>query len=284
VTPDGIWSSADHRLTSYPGGKLITDSSDKQLVAQCPDGSALVSYTGLGRVDGLDVSAWVREVLRGESRTVDEMLIDLREQATARIGRQAARARVPHAFIFGAFLRGRPWAGEIRNVRSLEDLAAGRVQSEFETAAFEVTGRSLIRAGSGHLAIQPHDLALLEKIGPRRPRRPEDFMRVLADVNRRAAESPRPASKTVSRACSVVFMPPSGHDVKREWFGPEEERHLAPPGFSHMLFGIDAGELMSTMFEQMALRKQGNLTEDELDKRYREGLNRAIQPKDRRTP
>ena len=37
--------------------------------------------------------------------------------------------------------------------------------------------------------------------------------------------------------------------MKNEWYGPEEERHLAPVGFSHLLFGIDLGEMAQPMLE-----------------------------------
>lgn len=134
VTPHGVWSSTDHRLTEHPSRRLITDSSVKHVVVRCPDGAALVSYTGLGRVARLDVSAWMREILRGESRTVDETLIDLREQATARFGMQACAIGVAHAFAIGAFVQGEPWWVEIRNMAAPTAVSAGGLQPGFETA------------------------------------------------------------------------------------------------------------------------------------------------------
>jgi hypothetical protein len=92
-------------------------------------------------------------------------------------------------------------------------------------------------------------------------------MRLLGDVNRRAAESRHPAAQTVSRACTVVFMPPSGDSVKQEWYGPEEERHLAPAGMSHMLFGIDLGELTRPMMELPQALFDGKISQEEFDRR-----------------
>jgi hypothetical protein len=284
LTPHGVWCSTDHRLTAYPTGKLITDTSTKHVLLRCTDGAALVAYTGLGRVGKLDVSAWLRGVLRGESRTVDESLIDLREQATARIGRQAQIKRVPHAFVAGAFLGDRLWAIEIRNVRSVQDLEAGRIQPRFETAAFEVTEAGVVRAGGGAQAVGRDDLVQLEELASRRPRRATDFMKLLGDVNRRAAESGRRGAKTVSKSCTVVFMPPSGEGVEVEWYGPENERPQAPSAISHVHLGIDLAEVMAGMQEQMRLHAEGDLSEEELHKRWIDAGNRAIKPEDRRDP
>jgi hypothetical protein len=230
VTPYGVWASTDHRLTAHPSGQLITDSSVKHVVIRSRDGAALVSYTGLGRVGGLDVSTWMREVLRGESRTVDETLIDLREQATARFGLQAKTVGVFHAFLAGAFIGGRPWAIEIKNLRPATPLIRGGLQPGFETAAMMADNPVLLIAGAGRDAVVETDRELLRRVSGRRPRRSEDYMRLLGDVSRRAAEGRHVAASTVSRSCSVVFMPPTGDGVKNEWYGPEEERHLAPQG------------------------------------------------------
>ncbi|MFD9203886.1 hypothetical protein ACFWDP_37160, partial [Streptomyces anthocyanicus] len=182
VTQNGVWASTDHRLTGYPGGDVITDGSVKHVIVRCTDGAALVSYTGIGRVDNLDVSTWMREVLRGESRTVDETLMDLQEQATARIGSQAKRLNVPHAFLAGAFLGERPWAVAITNMGSPTGSSPERIQSVFETTALFADEPIVFAAGSGRDAIVEADRELLHRVSTRKPRRPEEFMRLLGDV------------------------------------------------------------------------------------------------------
>ncbi|MFF8437371.1 hypothetical protein [Streptomyces bacillaris] len=243
-----------------------------------------MSYTGLGRVDSLDVSTWMREVLRGESRTVDETFIDLREQATARIGTQAKSLNVPHAFLAGAFLGGRPWAVSITNLGSPTGPSPGSIQSVFETTALPADEPVVFAAGSGCDAIVQADRELLHRISTRKPRRPEEFMRLLGDVSRRAAESSHPGARLVSRSCSVMFMPPSGDDVKREWYGPDEDRALAPAGFSQMLFGIDLGELARPMIELSQALWDGDITEEEFSKRSEDAARKAVQPRQRRRP
>ncbi len=282
VTGYGVLASTDHRLRAHPSGQLITDSSVKHVVIRCRDGAALVSYTGLGRVGRLDISTWMREVLRGESRTVDETFIDLREQATARFGLQARALGVFHAFLAGAFLGGRPWAVEIRNLRPATAFSPGGIEPGFETVALSVDDPVLLVAGAGRDAVVQADRELLQRVSRRRPRRPEDFMRLLGDVTRRAAESGHPAARTVSRSCSVVFMPPSGDGVKHEWYGPEAERHLAPVGFSHMLFGIDLGEMARPMLELSQAMWDGRITEEEFNRRTEEAARKAVQSRGRR--
>jgi hypothetical protein len=193
AAPYGVWASADHRLATYPGGRLITDSSAKHVGFRCTDGTALVSYTGLGRgVGHLDVSKWMRQILRGESRTLDETFVDLREQATARFGLQARRINMQHAFLVGAFRLGDPWILEIKNMTPQAGISLGGIQPGFVTAALSAEKPVLLVAGAGRDAILASDRELLVRIAQRRPRRPEDFMTVLGDVNRRAAESRHP--------------------------------------------------------------------------------------------
>ena len=51
VAPWGVWQCADHRLVWIEGGKATEreDVSVKHLAIRCPDGVALISYSGLGR-------------------------------------------------------------------------------------------------------------------------------------------------------------------------------------------------------------------------------------------
>jgi len=280
VTESGVWASTDHRLTAHPTGTLITDGSVKQVVIRCPDGAALVSYTGLGRIGRIDISQWMREVLRGESRTVDETLIDLRDQATSRIGLPAQQLGIPHAFLAGAFVNGTPWAVEIKNWRPLGAFGGG-IQSSFETSAIRISQPVLLGAGSGWAAVSEEDRQLLLTVSRRRPRNPQEFMKLLASVNKRAAESRKPGSRSVSSSATVVYMPPSGDSVQHQWFGPKEEEHLAPAGFSHMLFGIDVGEMMGPLLQNFDALRRGELSEEEFDKLSEEAARKSVQPKGR---
>ena len=135
AAPWGIWQCADHRLTHIDGGSVRTyeDTSVKSVALKCPDGIALISYTGVGAIGSanLHVSDWLRKLLRGETRSVDESLIYVREAATAILGKPAARLGIPHHFLVGAFLAGQPWVAAIANVPP----SGGAPEPTFQTQA-----------------------------------------------------------------------------------------------------------------------------------------------------
>jgi len=108
AAPWGMWQSSDHRLTEWPGGRLITDSSMKHLSIKAPDGLALLSYTGFGRIDGEDVSDWLRKTLRGEDRGLERTTRFIADRATARMGNIALELGIFHGFVVSAFLRANP--------------------------------------------------------------------------------------------------------------------------------------------------------------------------------
>lgn len=282
VTPQGIWASVDHRLTVFPTGQLLTDSSVKHVVLRCPDGAALISYTGLGRVGRIDLSQWIREVLRGETRTLDASLVDLKEQATLRIGLPAYELAVPHVFLAGAFLGGSAWAVEIRNLRTATPLLPEALQPQFETVAVRVEKSVLLLGGGGRNAVSAQDRALLMRVSSRRPRRPEEYMRLLGDVNRRAAESQHPHARTMSTSCTVVYLPPSGDNVQQQWFGAESDSHLAPVGPSHLLFGIDLGEMGKPFMERSKAFFEGHISEEEFKQSTFGHGPSSVEPRGRR--
>ena len=109
VAPWGVWQCADHRLIWIDGGK-VTDREDfsvKHMAVRCPDGVALITYSGIGALDRkLHVSDWMRELVRGDNRrTVDGTLIRIREAATMDLARPGKAHGVVHWFVAGVFLQ-----------------------------------------------------------------------------------------------------------------------------------------------------------------------------------
>ena len=113
-----------HRLTDPRTGRIVDDDVVKHVFLRCSDGAALLAYAGIGRLSGVEISDWIRETLRGESRTLDQSLILLRENATRDLGPQL-KGRMHHMFSIGAFLNGVPWFVQIRNFHALSELNAG---------------------------------------------------------------------------------------------------------------------------------------------------------------
>lgn len=90
VAPWGVWQCSDHRLTDPRTGQLVDDTSVKHIGLYCPDGTGLLAYAGIGRVNEVCISDWVCEVLRGTTRSLVQSIDYLCEQATESIGPLAA--------------------------------------------------------------------------------------------------------------------------------------------------------------------------------------------------
>jgi hypothetical protein len=118
------------------------DFSIKHVAFRCPDGAALLTYAGAGRVTsaGVDVhvSDWIRQFIRGESYTVDQTLIQIREHATRDLGALLLRHGVKHMFSVGASLGGIPWVVQIRNFSLTREHGEGPVERAFQTVAQRV--------------------------------------------------------------------------------------------------------------------------------------------------
>src|SRR5437588_3379594 len=93
---DGLYMSADYRVTEGRSGGLIDDESVKFLDAQYPPDSGgprvLFGYTGLAILrDGTPTGVWIRETLRGETDVFDQSMGHLR----SRLDRDIAPERHP---------------------------------------------------------------------------------------------------------------------------------------------------------------------------------------------
>src|SRR4030042_2507452 len=124
VAPWGIWQCSDHRVSIIQCGKIVKkdDNSMKHIAVSCRDGTALISYAGLAEIEGLHISDLLRELLRGQSRSLDETLIFIREQATLTLAPVASKYKEGHHFFnIGAFLAGKPWGVIISNATPSPD-------------------------------------------------------------------------------------------------------------------------------------------------------------------
>ena len=114
INRHGIWQSSDLRICDPRTKTLVDDYSIKHVGFRCPDGAALVTYAGVGRVKDVHLSDWIRQFVRGESYTVDQTLIQIRQRATEDLGELLLEKQIPHMFSIGAFLNGMPWVAQIR--------------------------------------------------------------------------------------------------------------------------------------------------------------------------
>jgi hypothetical protein len=244
----GTWQSADLRTTNPNTGKLEDDDSVKQVILHCTDGDAIVAYAGIGAVrkagssDWIGLSDWIRQILRGVSRTVDQSLIFLREQATKDIG-PIAKQKYAHCFTIGATIGGRLWAVQIRNVENYEQLTSvpcTQASANFDTVAKEVGDDGVFVALGPPGAVLQSDLDTLRRVANVKPRKVEEFRALLGAVNRRAASTPK-GKRFISPHCFTVYLPPAGKPVAGELRG---EKGKVKPGIvlPSLAYGIDFTE------------------------------------------
>src|SRR3984893_2195614 len=190
INRSGMWQSADFRGTDPGSGCVVDDYLPKQVSLCCTDGSASLAYPGLAAAavanQRVRLSDWIRQVLRGESRTVVQSLIYLRERATADLGPVCVKRAIRHVFTIGAFLGVHPWVAQIRNFR----FAPGVLEPpgrDFYTAAEQITDAGRFIALGTPNVVLPTDIRTLQQVANIQPRQPKEFRKLLAAVNRRAA-------------------------------------------------------------------------------------------------
>lgn len=238
----GIWQSSDHRLTDTATGRVVDDDSIKHVILRCPDGAALLAYAGAGRINNLDLSDWIRETLRGETRSLDQSFILIRENATRDLAPLLRANNIHHMFSIGAFLNGRPWAIQIRN---FHPSSGARVLNHFDTVAKNIDGMAVgLAFGGGPDALAPGDQQRLMATAARKPRTPREFRNFLAAINRRAAKT-KSGKKTISPGCITSCIPPVGEPAECEFH--ERSGALKPLVIPLLLFGIDLTEMQRGM-------------------------------------
>lgn len=233
VNEAGVWQCSDHRLTSAVNGEIVDDFSEKHLAIRCRDGAALIAYAGLGQVGGVDVSQWLREILRGHSRTVDENLLAIRAAASAHL----SPVGMPHMFTAGAFLGGRGWIVQIRNFARWPLTGRAQILRSFETHARPLAAGEGVFTMFGEMgSVSERDKRRLFRICGKRPRSPDEFSALLAQTNRRAAQVR--SRSTISPHCTTTYMPAAGEPVTSVFhdFGYSPPRFRGTP---LLLFGID---------------------------------------------
>lgn len=279
----GIWQCSDHRLTNPITGRLVEDDSVKHVAFRFPDGGALLAYSGIGSVAGISISDWVREVLRGETRSLDNTFIYLREQATRSIG-PFVQGKYHHVFSIGAFLQGHPWIIQIRNFVSKTPDVIGPPLGEFITVAFEIKEKPLVCVSGEHRSLGQKDSDELAKIASNHPRKADEFHNLLAKYNKKASQH-RIYGKVISPTCATSFMPPEAGPINSKFHqgGTNQGKNLTLP---MLLFGIDLTEISSLQSRRLESMSSENKPREDsnTDKLFEEAGKRSVKPIDRLSP
>jgi hypothetical protein len=262
INRSGIWQSADFRGTDPKSGSIVDDYLPKHVALRCTDGSATLAYTGLAAAlvqnERVRISDWIRQILRGESRTVDQSLIYLRERATADLGLICMKHGIAHVFTIGAFLGGHPWIAQIRNFRFAPGVLGPPVR-DFITVAERIddAGRS-IALGTPDV-VRPADLRTLDRVANIKPRQPKELRKLLAAINHRAAAT-RPYGHYVSPHCTTVYLPPAGEPFEHEIHAATgASKPIATP---FLLFGIDMTDVQEFMLQRSKAAREGRSLPD----------------------
>jgi hypothetical protein len=235
ASPWGTWMSSDHRLTRC--GEFVTDRSVKHLGLKAPDGEALLTYTGLGQVQGKDVSEWLRSVLADDDGGLENVVQHVADRATQDLGPDASRAGILHVFVVSAFLRNDPYVVLVANTDTPVGTVSPALTQRFKVHPLRVVAPVPIFAGGGVAAVSPADMTLLRETSEKRPRRTPDYLQLLASVNRRAASSRRRGAATVSSACVASYLSVDGGINTRHFDEKGSGSRIEEPPY--LYFGLD---------------------------------------------
>lgn len=246
---EGIYLSADYRVTQHPSGKLVDDAAIKFLTIHYPPDKtgpkALLACTGLAFApDGTPMGTWIRETLRGESEFIDQSMAHLR----ARLNRDIAPRRWLLIINVLVVAGERRFFGALSNVKFVDDKQTNTtLTSEFAYHMQEVSQDFAFANGAGatELLARGHFQLVQDQLKVQ-PRKVEDHMKLLASINRKvAAKEP-----TVSPHCHVSYVnaDDSTSPTCRVFTEPGESAPIETP---MLLFGIDLTGMMKQFMERV---------------------------------
>lgn len=263
----GVWQAADQRLTR--SGALDDEDCPKQHIIQCPDGELLLAFTGLAEVGRRQtlMPDWIRETLRGETRTVDQTMNFLAERAQRDI--RSSESLVFHAIgLMGRTIDPneadddpRILVHEVANCHWDGKGNLVTVAGHFQHKRVSVDEPMYWLGGLGSRSVSQRDRDLLAECTRRKPREPREYSKLLAAVNRRTSKrEDHKAGPCVSRWCTAVAAPfgaqkgAGGQLIARDASEP-----VAPPSARPVFLfaGIDLTGTMRMMSEFMGRRVGG---------------------------
>ena len=247
VAPWGIWQCSDYRLINLQTGEIHEHWSHKFLDVLCNDGRALITYTGLGRLDfdpnSPDLSEWMADQLQGFAINIPETIKRIEDVST----RYLMKYDTSHIFTVGAFIQGQAWLLEVANVEVDDCSSSSRLRSyrvnsaskrlkSFRVYSEHISGQPIVLLRGETKAVSQPDRNRLRNEIKQRPRRAKRFMKLLAHVNKRASDEEN-YGRFISRECAATYMPANGEGVLGKGFPWGNEAMpwstVAPPRLFH---------------------------------------------------
>lgn len=187
--PEGIYLSADCRVTNAATGKVIDETAVKSLTVHYPPMGggprALLGFAGLAILpDGTPMLDWIQQTIRGEQQ---EFINESMQHLLVRLNRDIARLQI--ALIITVVVidpDNRRHAGGFTNVRRITPIQTG-VMHRFEHIMQPLNDWAIFANGSGtHPMVTDGHFARLQPHLGVVPREPMNHMNLLAHVNRQA--------------------------------------------------------------------------------------------------
>lgn len=256
--PEGIYLSADYRVTNTRTRALINDETMKILTIHYPplDGSGprvLLGFTGLAPLpDGTPTLTWIRETLRGESEVIDRSMAHLRK----RLNRDIAPHHSPLIINLLVIERYRRLFGALTNVR-IPPPGQDPVMPGFQYVMRPLADWTIFANGSGlqRLLKDGHFTRLQRHLGTV-PREPMNHMNLLAAMNRRVGAK----DKTVSPFCQVSFIPAGIRFQPTSWAFLERGESV-PFEMPLILAGLDTTEFTRDLVHNSQALRRGEIIE-----------------------
>lgn len=249
LTPATIYQSADFRLTD--NGKLVTNRSAKSVVLTYSTWIGFVTYTGLGRWHGKDLSDWVAEWLAdGKQRSMAEVANHLADEGTKLLTayRQQFRRQLKHTFTLAGFEAGFARAFVISN---FED-CFGTVR-ESPDQQLTVTTRKLRAGGKATVIVTGYkpavpigDKRLLGALAAKYPADGGRIRRRMEALNAKAAAASR---GLISQDCVVLSFRSDGSGVLQL----NNEAAEVPPQFPSIIYGINVAQSMNNALRSLGV-------------------------------
>ncbi len=286
VSYHGVWQATDHRLSR--AGKTVTDDSIKHVKLLARDGQAVLAYAGVGRVGKIDISDWVRKLLRGDNRTLWDQVNIICGASTRKLTGFCRRARTPLTFSIGGFESGVPTLYMISNrVRRPNGNIVGE---EFvgQRIRLKDAGQNDVGVhveGSGANALRQDELLkFIQGIIRRRAGKPSlwrDMMGALAETIKRASVDER-SHGTVSKQSVVTYLPaPRGAFITR-FFGWRLD--VARPEVPHLIGEVDvkaASQIIEPLLEEeWAKIEQTSNSKEQSEDALKDRLNEILSQSD----
>lgn len=225
ISNKGIWQLFDHRLTVQ--GQPVDDMSLKQVYLKCLNGKAFISYAGLGKVKNTHISDWVRKLIRGADRTLDDHLALIADAATKKIAPLSKAMGLAHTFSVGGFKDGEPVLSVVTN--RIKVKGADLIGDKFEILNWKIAEKSrpnfaiisVEGSGATHLSSDKEG-KLIQGLIKRRARKPtlgQDVAAALAYLNKRVSG----LDKRVSPHCVVSYLKDPDAGPQRTFWGWDQK-------------------------------------------------------------